>query len=87
MNICSVSMLVLCSLFKTRTPTWVGMTLLQQLVAMAVERPVLRGMAMLFIAAYAFLLRVPSEGIPMAAHSARRGCQAPVLTVSDSCIT
>ena len=56
-------------LFSPRTPTWVGMTLLQQLVYLVMDKPVLRELVMLFIASYAFLLRVPSEGIPMAAHN------------------
>jgi len=74
-------------LFSPRIPTWVGMAVLQQLVYLVMDKLILRELVMLFIAASAFLLRVPSEGIPMAAHATPQGGQAPVLTVSASCVT
>ena len=74
-------------LFMPRTPTWVCLEVLQKLVTCVLVRPELRELVMLFIASYAFLLRLPSEGIPMAAHSAPEGCQAPVLSVAETCVT
>ena len=74
-------------LFVPRTPTWVSLAVLQQLVTCVLVKPELRELAMLFVASYAFLLRLPSEGIPMAAHTAPAGCQTPVLSVGESSVT
>ena len=68
-------------------PTWVCLETLQKLVTMVLEKPCLKELMMLFIASYVFLLRVPSEGIPMAAHSATVGPPTPIFTVSESAVT
>jgi len=70
-----------------RVPTWVRLETLQKLVTMVIEKPCLRDLVMLFIASYAFLLRVPSEGIPMAAHSASAGDPTPIFSVTESAAT
>ena len=74
-------------LFVPCTPTWVSLAVLQQLVTCVLVKPELRELVMLFVASYAFLLRLPSEGIPMAAHTAPAGCQTPVLSVAESSVT
>ena len=41
---------------------------MQQIISMIIARPELRELAMLYLAAYTIQLRLPSEGLPLAAH-------------------
>ena len=43
-------------------------SLLERIMQYAVERTELHKLAMLFLAVYVFLLRLPSEGLPLVAH-------------------
>ena len=63
--------------------TWIRIDLLQKLVPMVIDQPRLRELMMLFLASYIFLLRLPSEGIPLAAHEAPAGREAPVISIAD----
>ena len=66
-------------LVEPRLQTWIGHELLVRLVRLGTSRSELHDLLMVFIAAYAFLLRVPSECLPMAAHSAPKGMEVPVF--------
>jgi hypothetical protein len=74
-------------LMAPRIPTWIGLHTVGRLLALDAGRPHLRPMLMLFLSAYAFLLRLPSEGLTLAAHSAPPGHTGPVLTVKDDSVT
>ena len=74
-------------LLAPRIPTWVSLSILQRMVTLVIERPHLRELLMLFVASYAFLLRVPSEGLPMAAHSRPSGRQVPLFSVAEDVVT
>lgn len=63
--------------------TWIDLQLLELLLSLVITRPELRDMMMLFIASYAFLLRLPSEGLPMAARSCPAGAETPVFSITD----
>ena len=67
-----------------RKQTWIGMATLQSLVPMVIEKPQLRDIMMLYVAAYVFLLRVPSEGLPMAAHASPEGKEVPIFSIQNS---
>jgi len=73
-------------LYAPRVPTWISMVTLQRLLAMARARPNLKELLMLFLASYVFLLRLPSEGLPLAAHSAPTARKVPVLSVTGSSV-
>ena len=60
------------------------MATLQSLVPMVIEKPQLRDIMMLYVAAYVFLLRVPSEGLPMAAHASPEGKEVPIFSIQNS---
>jgi len=60
-------------LYAPKVPTWIGLDRLQQLLTVVMLKNELREMMLLFIASYAFLLRLPSEGLPMAAHMMPQG--------------
>ena len=64
-----------------RQPTWIGHDVLEQLIPKVIEHPELKELMMVFLASYAFLLRVPSECLTMAAHSAPVGMEVPVFFV------
>lgn len=49
---------------------------------MIIDRPYLKDLVMLFLASYIFLLRLPSEGLPLAAHEAPAGVHDPVPVLS-----
>ena len=68
-------------LVAPRQQTWIGHDVLLQLVPNVIDRPELRELMMVFVAAYAFLLRVPSECLPMAAHSVPPGVEGPVFSL------
>ena len=68
-------------LVMPRQPTWIGHDVLAQLIPKVIEHPELRELMMVFLASYAFLLRVPSECLTMAAHSAPVGMEVPVFFV------
>ena len=68
-------------LVARRPATFVGLALLQQLVPLMLHRPVMREMLMLFLAAYIFLLRVPSEGLPLAVHENTDNDEVPVFVI------
>ena len=71
-----------------RKPTWVRMGLLQGMLAMVIDRPHLKDLLALFLASYVFLLRLPSEGLPLAAHSAPLGSKpVPVLSVTADSVS
>lgn len=67
-------------LFQRKPKTFIRLPLLQEMIAMLIEKPVLKELLMLFLASYIFLLRVPSEGLPMAAHRSAAGFTVPVFT-------
>ena len=62
-------------LVMPRQPTWIGHDVLEQLIPKVIEHPELKELMMVFLAAYAFMLRVPSEGLTMAAHSMPDGLE------------
>ena len=68
-------------LLAPRKPTWVRLAVLQRIMAAVDGRPELRQLSMVFLAAYVFLLRLPSEGLPMAAHAAPANVETPVLSM------
>ena len=68
-------------LVAPRVPTWIGHQLLLQMVHLGIGRSELQDLLMVFVAAYAFLLRVPSECLPMAAHCAPAGAEVPVFSL------
>ena len=63
-----------------RTPQFVRLAMIQQMVTELPARPELRELVMLLLAAYIFLLRVPSEALPM---SAKQGHEVPVFALED----
>jgi len=67
-------------LTTVRTPQFVRLAMIQRMVAELPTRPELRELVMLLLAAYIFLLRVPSEALPM---SAKQGREVPVFAVED----
>ncbi len=67
--------------FVAREPMFVHMSMLQAMVPLMLQRPAERHMLMLILAAYTFLLRVPSEALPMAAHRAPDGRVTPVFRI------
>lgn len=74
-------------LFAPKVPTWIGLGRLQQLLTVVMLKNELREMMLLFIASYAFLLRLPSEGLPMAALEMPQGLEGgkrvPVFRVLE----
>ena len=56
--------------------------MVQAFVPMIIDRPYLKDLVMLFLASYIFLLRLPSEGLPLAAHEAPAGVHDPVPVLS-----
>ena len=54
-------------LFEPRPHHFIGLVLLERLVNLADQRPATRSFKYLWIIAYAFLLRVPSEALPLQA--------------------
>ena len=64
-----------------RPQTWIGHDVLVRLLNLAAGRPELNELAMIFLASYAFLLRVPSECLPMAAHEAPCNSEVPVFCI------
>ena len=74
-------------LMAPRIPTWIGVGVVGRLVSLMQARPQLRHMSMLFLAAYAFLLRVPSEGLTLAAHAAPPGHTGPVFKLEADGVT
>jgi len=68
-------------LVEPRPLTWIGLRVVQDLMMQLLMRPYLKELLMLFLTAYTFLLRVPSEGLPICAHQAEAGLEAPVLHV------
>ena len=69
-------------LFARRAPKFIRIGLLQQMVAMSNATQQHVRLVSLCMTSYAFLLRVPSEAIPICAHSASN-FNAPVMTVSE----
>ena len=59
-------------LFTPREPMFVRGAMLAKMVQTLEENPRQKFLVMMLLAAYVFLLRVPSEAIPMAAHSTTR---------------
>jgi integrase len=55
-------------LFQRREPQWLQREHVEQLLKLAERRPEFSMMARLFLLAYCFLLRVPSEAIPVRAR-------------------
>jgi len=78
-------------LLAPRTPTWVDMGTLQQLLALVIDKPQLKDLLSLFLASYVFLLRLPSEGLPLAAHSAPPRLPdekpVPILSVTEESVS
>jgi len=68
-------------LVMPRQQTWIGHDVLVRLLNLAADRPELDELAMIFLASYAFLLRVPSECLPMAAHEAPCNSEVPVFCI------
>jgi hypothetical protein len=68
-------------LVMPRQQTWIGHDVLVRLLNLAADRPELNELAMIFLASYAFLLRVPSECLPMAAHEAPCNSEVPVFCI------
>ena len=68
-------------LVMPRQQTWIGHDVLVRLLILAADRPELNELAMIFLASYAFLLRVPSECLPMAAHEAPCNSEVPVFCI------
>ena len=60
--------------------------MLEQIVVKAISKPELCDIVMLLLTCYVFLLRLPSEGIPLAAHESRDDVEVPVIKVKgDAC--
>ena len=70
-------------LVAPRPPTWIGHDLVCRLLALVLERPELKELLMVFLTSYIFLLRVPSECLPLCCHFAPAGVEAPVFKLSD----
>ena len=70
-----------------RPKTFIGLDLVPQMIPLMIGQPELKELVMLFLAAYCFLLRVPSEGLPMAVHADVNGLDVPVLKVAASEVT
>ena len=73
-------------LWTKKAPTFIHLSTLQRMIPVMIDRPETRDLLMLFLASYAFLLRVPSEGLPLAAHEAPPGAEATVFTVGHDCV-
>ena len=72
-------------LFIPREPMFIMQARVQQLVQMGAGSDGRRVWSYLYLLAYVFLLRLPSEALPMAAHALPSGSVAvPVLTVGDA---
>ena len=69
-------------LFATRKPRFIGLHMVRRMVARAAAHVSMVPSVMLYLMSYIFLLRVPSEAIPVCAHTAE-GVAAPVLVVRD----
>ena len=75
-------------LLAPRIPTWVGMGLLQRMMTLVIDRPHLKDLLAIFLASYVFLLRLPSEGLPLAAHSAPLGGKpVPILSCTADSVS
>ena len=72
--------------FKAREPMFIRGTLVAQLVDLATTSPALKSLAFLCLTAYVFLLRVPSEALPIMAHVGGEAAAAPVVTVGAESI-
>ena len=72
--------------FTHREPRFVRLAMIQDMMPILLQRPEEKTMLMLILAAYIFLLRVPSEALPMAVHSQPDGCVTPVVTVGADVI-
>jgi hypothetical protein len=66
-------------LSQPRKPMFVRLNMVRQMVLRGAEQPERRELLMLVLASYVFLLRVPSEALPMAAHAAAPGQERPVF--------
>ena len=73
-------------LWAPREPTWIRMGTLERLLVLVFERPHLKELLFLFLASYVFLLRLPSEGLPMVAHSAPTGKHVPIFSVTGDTV-
>ena len=72
--------------FKHREPRFVRLAMVQDLVPIMLQRPEEKQMLMLILAAYIFLLRVPSEALPMAAHRQPVNSTTSVVTVGHDVV-
>ena len=71
--------------FVSRPPMFIKIGLVKQLVLLGKGGTERKVMSYLFLTAYVFLLRVPSEALPLAAHtSPGSSVSVPVVTVSES---
>jgi hypothetical protein len=68
-------------LSQTRVPLFVQMPMVQGMVVSLLRKHELRELVMLFLAAYVFLLRVPSEALPMAAGGGAGKKVTPIFKV------
>ena len=64
-----------------RTPRFVRLAMVRRIVVLVCEAPDLASLCMLLLASYAFLLRLPSEALPLAVGAAPVGKEAPVFRV------
>ncbi len=68
-------------LYSPRKPLFIRLELVQRIVTHVLSQPEQRTLAMLILAAYTFLLRLPSEALPMAVHDHTGSKPVPVLKV------
>ncbi len=70
-------------LWIPRVQTWVGLERLQGMLSVVIELPALRDLMLLYVTSYCFLLRLPSEGLALAAHAEPMGSkvQVPVFSI------
>ena len=67
--------------FTAREPLFIRGRLVAQLIDMAADSPTMKSIAFVCLTAYVFLLRVPSEALPLVAHVADGSAVAPVVSV------
>lgn len=73
--------------YIARKPMFIGFDVLQQMVSAIGPRPTARveAIAMAFLTTYVFLLRMPSECLPIMVADGCTGAQA-IMTVHDDCL-
>ena len=71
-------------LWLPRQPTWIKGDLVQMMLVQVLAKPELKDLVMLFLASYVFLLRLPSEGLPLAVRAAPGGKEVPVFSGTEA---